>query len=149
MSKAKKQEDKNWFKDETPESRLNLLEDNCRSVTTMPIRKEFTPEEIRIFKDKQIKIAMMLDVEDTKKQEFNKEYNATTKVPKADHKELINHIRKGFVDEEMKVFEFDNQEDGVMEFYDVNGDCVFERPLYPNERQTNIHTIGKTGTENN
>lgn len=144
----KKSKVKNWFKDETPEARLHLLEDNCKEITSMPVRKKFTPEELKRFKDEQISIAMMLDVEDTKKQEFNKEYNAKTKIPKAEHKELINHIRKGFVDEERKVFTFDNQDDKVMEYYDENGDCVYERPLLPNERQTNIHTIAKEGTNN-
>lgn len=142
MSK-KKQEDKNWFKDETPESRIHLLEDNCMEVTSMPIRKKFTPDEIRDKKEKQVKIAISLDVEDTKKQEFLKEHNLKTKVPKAEHKELIDHIRKGFVDEEMRVFAFDNQDDKVMEYYDDNGICVYERPLLPNERQTNIHTMSK------
>ena len=135
--------EKNWFKDETPETRLHLLNDNCKEVQTQPIRKEFSADEIRVFKEDQVKLAMFLDVEDTKKQEFLKEHNAKVKEPKAEHKELINYIRKGFVDKEMTVYVFDNHDDGIMEFYDENGDCVYERPMYPNERQDEHQSINK------
>lgn len=146
MSKTKEPEVKSLFQDEPLEDRAQLLEDNCKTTQTMPVRMEFTPKEIAKFKERHIELSMVLDVEDTKKQEFNAEYNAKTKLPKAENKELISNIRKGFKDEEVVVFLMDNQDDGIMEYYDETGRCVFERSLMPVERQTNLHTIPKEGT---
>ena len=137
---------KTLFQEEPLEDRAQFLEDNCKEMTTMPIRHEFTEKELNQKKERQIKLAIDLDVEDTKLAEIKADHKERTKQPRAEQKELIADLRKGFMDEEMQVYVMDNQEEGVMEYYNSAGECVYERPMHPGERQTNIHTIPKTGT---
>jgi hypothetical protein len=53
-------------------------------------------------------------------------------------KELFRDIRNGYKDVTMECFLVDDQERGVMEYYDANGVKVDERKLYPEERQTRV-----------
>lgn len=134
---------KTMFDDVPVEERQKMLFDNCQQPEVQPIRKKFTVEEIADFKERQVGIAITLQVEENKKNEFMEEYRKVTKEPKLIQKELLHHIRTGFIEQETELYTFDNQAEGVMEYYDEKGELVYERPLYPREKQTSILTVEK------
>jgi len=136
---------KKQFPEEPVEARKQLLEDNCRSLEDMPIRRYFSKKELSDLKDEQVEIAITLKESEDKKKEYLANVKQTTDPLKKDQKELLVNIKNKYIDEDKQVYAFDNQEEGVMEFYDETGDCVYQRPLMPAERQASILTIAKTG----
>lgn len=73
-------------------------------------------------------------------------FKTIEKEPKSRAKELVDAIK--FKSEQIhgKLFLIDDQEEGMMYFFDTNGICVDARPLHRNERQLKINT--KNGTSN-
>lgn len=68
-----------------------------------------------------------------------------TKNLKAEASRLLTTINNGYEIKTEKLFAIDYQDIGRMAWYDENGIFVYDRPLKPMERQTNIHQL-KTGT---
>lgn len=143
----------------------DLLLDNCHHVEQQEVRHDFSPEEMiqlksdhfitgaHKYRREEIKKAInsLLDkdtsgddiklaIDDLK---WNTLGEKGIKKLKADHKAEYIKINKGYTVEEMDVYAFDYQEEGLMAFYGPEGDLISTRELYPEERQTSIINIKK------
>jgi hypothetical protein len=56
--------------------------------------------------------------------------------------DILNNLKKGFVEEEMIVYYMDDRTTGKMLIYLENGNFYEERPFTPEEGQTKIKNIG-------
>lgn len=54
--------------------------------------------------------------------------------------EDIMQVRAGGEEKETECFLVDNQETGMMEYYDAEDNLIFSRRLLPEERQLNLNT---------
>lgn len=142
--KKEKWEDKKLFQTNTEEEREQLLSDNAVDKEQMEVRRTFTADEMVEFKDEHAKLSIELRDEEIKKKIFMDDHNAKVKPLKHDNQILVKNLKDGFIDEHKNVWALDNQEDNVMEFYDINGKCVMQRALHQHERQLKL--IPRTGT---
>lgn len=135
------------FQDVSPEERANLLRDNCTKKETMNLPHEFSAEELEEMRKRNTEISINQDALEDEKAEIVRELNAQIKVLKQEARELRNNVRAGKIDINTEVFAFDNQHDGLMEYYNQLGELVYQRPLMPSEKQMRI-IPAKTGTNN-
>lgn len=70
-----------------------------------------------------------------------------TKKLKADSKNILVDIKNGYSFQEQKMYGFANHDISRMAIYDEQGKFVYDRSLKEHERQANMFTMGKTGTE--
>lgn len=69
------------------------------------------------------------------KKEIMSEFKDRIKEQKIIHDEHLNSVKYGSVNAEGNLFLIDDQENGVMSYFDDRGICVSQRALKPEERQ--------------
>ncbi len=129
------------FEAETQEQLSLMMTQNCLKEEVMAIKKVYSEQELaemrREYARNAVEVSLLMD-------EFNKfktEIQNKIKEPKKTNEYILNQLRDGFSEVNQQVFLFDFQEEGTMGYYDANGKKVYERPLMPAERQTNIVSI--------
>lgn len=126
--------------------RVRILKDSAISVQEFTYPRKLSQEEISLEKTNFIQDQITINKEDKK-----------LKDAKAIHKLAIDPVKKRMsisleriknkveiVSED--VYLLDDQEEGVMGYYNSEGILVNQRPLLPEEKQLRITPISKTGT---
>lgn len=54
---------------------------------------------------------------------------------------IKSQIKNGFVEREEMVYKFKDHEEGIVAFYDLEGNLFSSRNMYPNERQAKLFNI--------
>jgi len=90
------------------------------------MRKEFTDISIQLAKEEDILATKVA------------EHKANIKAFKLQARELLKTIKDEGQLKQIKCFLVANQESGNMEYFDPDGVLVYQRRLFPNERQFNI-----------
>lgn len=123
--------------------RQRMISDNCTRIEQRPVKRHFTDEEREQMKTKIAELAV-------KRQEIEDEIARITKPLKENLKEVKEELsenatnrRLGFVEVTEDVYLFDFQGEQMMGIYNKHGELVERRPLYPEERQTNVRTIAR------
>lgn len=125
------------------------VQDNLESVAYAMQETSYTKNltEVEILDRKDEYSAVGIELSDLAKQkkEMVDRFKLLEKEPKAQASLLLESIK--FKSEQCygKLFLIDDQEKGMMYFFDVNGVCVDARSLTKQEKQTKIKTL-KTGT---
>lgn len=138
-------ETKTMYKELTPEKRVELMSSNACEVTKMNVPYEFTPDEMTDMRKVHTELVITLDEKGEKKKEYVKVFNAEIAPVKERAIKLRREIKAGRIDVEKTVYAFDNQHDNMMEYYDAEGNLVYERPLMPSEKQGRLRMM--TGTD--
>lgn len=141
---------KQLFKDETAEQRLQMLQDNCYDTESGSYVRPLTEDDIAVRKD-------------TLADNYNKIGTLTAELDliKAEYKGKIEPLKQemAIVADEIKsrttehngtLYMFKDDESGMMGYYDDKGELVNSRRLRPDEKQTAklfVHH-SKTGTDN-
>lgn len=131
----------------TPDERLQMLKDNCSGVEEMEYFHEYTPEELNDHKNRLFEVDVELHKIKLEKKKIADELRAKEKPFANEHTELLTNIKRRGEDLNEEVFKFVDDEEARVTFYNNKGETVFERPLLPAERQTDIFRLRKTGTE--
>lgn len=124
------------IKDRT--ARIEALKANSRSTTKMEVPYFFSETELRDMREEATSIATQIDEKEEEKAEMTKALNEQIKPLKKNGKRLRKEIKAGHVKVEKELYEYDNQVDRKMEYYDADGNLAFERDLAPHEFQTRI-----------
>ena len=135
---------KETLKKLSPDERAEFIKQNSVFTESTKVKRHFTNDEIAEMQKDVAQICIDQENEAIRKKEFMDQFNATAKSLKIRQKEHVKNIRNGFEITEVEVFAFDDQERGVMEYYDITGNLINTRPLLPSERQFRI--IPMTGT---
>ncbi len=118
--------------------REKMMEDMCRGTEEQLVKKHFSPEEITDFRkqlsDNHVVIRKAIEALNLAKAEFNE----ATKGAVKENLTLVNNIRCGYIQVNQQVYLFDDQDNGVMNYYDRLGEFLQSRRLLPEERQTRI-----------
>lgn len=128
------------------DARRKFLEANCDKVEDYGYMKRFQPDEIdhrkTLLAEISIKIA---ELEEAKKKAMD-EFKALLKSPGEEKAELLQDLKNGasFVKELCYKFVYHDEDMAV--YYNADGEMVSSRPLFPEEKQTTIFQIHRTGT---
>lgn len=124
-------------------TRKRMLSDNCKRIEQRPVKQHFSDEEREQMKAKIAELA-------TKRQEIEEQIAAITKPLKEELKEVREDLsetatnrRIGFVEVQKDVYLYDFQDEQMMGIYDEKGELLERRPLYPEERQTNVISMSR------
>lgn len=126
------------FTEETPGARLQLLQDNCHSREESKLKRFFTEDEIAALREKITTHALRMSDIDEEIKAVSEPLKNSLKQVKADQRVCLTEVRRGFEELPTTLYAFDDQEDGMMGYYDEDGKLVSTRKLYPHERQTRI-----------
>lgn len=74
----------------------------------------------------------------TEKKETVREFNDIIKSKENRRKPISQAIKTGYMEKDLLVMPPPNYDDGTMEYYNVDGTMVHDRPLRPSERQTTM-----------
>jgi hypothetical protein len=103
--------------------------------------KNLTPEEIVEKKDEYSEVGLVLSEIAREKKEAMDSFKARAKQPSEEAKLLLDAIKFKSEQKYGKLHLVDDQENGMMYFFDAKGVCVDARPLDKKERQTRLKTI--------
>lgn len=128
---------------ENLENRKRMVSDNCTRIEQRPVKRHFNDKERDEMKTKIAELA-------TKRQEIEEEIARITKPLKDELKEVKDELsetatnrRLGFVEVIEDVYLYDFQGEGMMGIYNSKGELMERRPLYPEERQSNVISMSR------
>lgn len=124
-----------------------FLRDNCDGAEPVGYTRQFTPDEMDAMKDNLAEVSIDLNDLDIEKKELVKEFKDKMKPLDKTRKVLLENIRKKSEYINAECFKFIDHEDSIVGFYDGAGSLVSQRRIKPDERQTKMFTLEKTGTE--
>ena len=114
------------------------LEANCLRPEEKVVKKLFEPDEIIDMRKQFMDNSIIIRRATEKLNKAKDEHKAEVKEPTDANAYLLANIRSGYVEVNQQVYLYDNQETGMMEYYDAKGELVESRRLTPEERQTRI-----------
>lgn len=118
--------------------KLDLLRANCRGTEKMRVKVFFSEDDLAEMKSRLSDSSIERDVMEDELKDLSKGIRRRIKAETQKIKNLLVFLKDKFEYQEQEVFEFDNQEEGVMLTYDFQGELIGSRKLRPNERQTSI-----------
>lgn len=142
-----------FINEPNPEKRLELLKNNCFRSEKAIIEKEINREEMLNIDNNILNLSVVVDAHQKELDAEKAKFKVAEKkikdemLPKmVQLSQNIEMKRSGFKKIEDTIFLFDDQEKGVMQAYDSEGNFINSRPLTREEKQTSIFSL--TGTNN-
>lgn len=134
---------KRMFDDVPMELRAQMLHDNCRETIEQKVKRQFTSEEMESMR-------VELTDDSIKVSELRDNLKALTAPLKSEIKDLdlviherLKKLKNKYEENMEQVYFFDNQEENVMETYDVTGELIATRKLLPSEKQGKLFNINQ------
>lgn len=133
------------FKSMEQKDVMDNLEGIAYDLSEQSYTKNLTEEELAERKDQYSEIGIKLSEIATKKKEAMERFKAEEKEPAIIAKDLLESIKYKSEQNYGKLYLVDDQEEGMMYFFDTFGVCVDARPLTKQERQQKLKSL-KTGS---
>lgn len=137
---------KRILQDETKKDRLEMLKTNAERSEEFTYPKHLNKEEMTAVKNEVVKG----NIEMAKLKEEKQHFMDTWKEKKKPVEKKLNEdlsVARTHVEEVTEVvYLMADQEEGIMEYYNADGVCVFMRPLQVDERQFRIVDKTSEGT---
>lgn len=135
------------FKEMPSSEILDNLEAVAYGLTESSYTKHLTEDEVIQRKDEYSSLAIKLSEIAEQKKEAVERFKILAKEPKEISASLLKTIK--FKSEQMfgKLYLVDDQEAGMMYFFDATGICVDARPLTKQEKQTKLRTLKASNDE--
>lgn len=140
--------EKDLLQDVAEDQREQMLTEMAKTSTFEKVKRHYSEDEksqIREFVSNESIVLM------DKQEEFKaikKEFDAAIKEAKNTVTSSLKDLKKGYSENDEKVYMIDDQENGIMNVYDNKGKFLYSRKLFADERQTTILEMAsqKTGT---
>lgn len=123
--------------------RLDLLKANCRTAEKQQVKVFFSEDDLAEMKSRLSEHSIERDKHEDELKEISTCIRAKIKSETKDIKGLLVYLKNKYEYQEQEVFEFDDQEQGLMLTYNSAGELINSRKLRPNERQTRMINISK------
>ena len=146
MSKKKQLDEVLGHEYETLAERMDFLKSNCDTVEDLSYMKRFTPEQITTMKNTLATTSIEINDIEVEKKEAMKAYKDSLKPLIDGKKELLKNIKQKAELVNEICYKFVDQELRLTGYYNSEGNLVSARPISPDEMQTTIFQIKKTGT---
>lgn len=142
--------DKLFMPNETPESRLRILEAQATKVTKQKYFTRLSSDELTNARAAYTNNGLTIDRIEEEKKELLAQYKEQLKELKEIKKHLSKECNDGYREQEGKLFGF--LDGNMMYFYDTKGELIetLTRPATVEELQnkTIFHDFARTGTDN-
>lgn len=122
----------------TPNEKLELLKANCRSQETENVKIFFSQDDLDEMKSRLSESSIERNALEDELSDIGKGLRGKIKSETKTIKGLLTHLKNKFEYQMQEVFDFDDQENGLMLTYNNQGELINSRRLRPNERQTSI-----------
>ena len=132
------------FKGETLENIKMMVRDNAIRKEESTYSTALTQDEIQNIESEHTLNHIKLAKLEEKKKEFMTEYNSEKKPIDEDVKMQLGLIRTGVREVTEDLYLLEDQEEGLMGYYNDRGILIRQRPLRPNEKQFRIITHQKS-----
>jgi hypothetical protein len=126
------------FPEKSHAERLEIMRETCRSAEYMQVKIQFTQEDLDEMKSRLSEICIEKDAIEDALREQSKEYRLKIKELVKIVKVLLENLKNKYEYQNQQVFLYDDQEEGLMHTYNVNGELIATRNLTPSEKQTRI-----------
>jgi hypothetical protein len=128
--------------------REGYLRDSCYKVyENESYTRRLEPEEVLERKTSLFERVRKIQTLSEELKEISKTFKDQIKELDNEKQILIQEIQFESTSERGNLYAMDDQDSGMMAFYDSAGTLVSSRPLKPEERQTSLLTIKKNGTD--
>jgi len=123
--------------------KAELIEANayCREKTI--VKRPYSPGELQMFKDDYCALMEAFTGVEDELKELSSPLKERMKDLKAQAKIFMEKLKSKCEKTEGEIFGFDNQEDGTMDYYDIHGEYISSRRLFPNERQIKLRATNE------
>lgn len=138
---------KEIFKDMSKAERLEMLSANAEKSELFTYHKSLNEDEMSAVMRDIVRNNIELARLQEEREAFNEDFKFRKKPIDLELKVNLQIAHTNTREVEEKVYLLANQESGIMEYYNAEGNCVYERPLLQEERQFRIAGRGRTGTE--
>lgn len=135
------------FEKMTIEEVEDNLESICYEVVEEEYTKNLTETELNDRKTLLAELSIKLAALEAEKKEVMDEFKLKMKQPKQEKTEVLDVIKFRSERRYGRLFKIDDQETGMMYFFESSGQCVNARPLSPKEKQTKIKQLKAVGNE--
>lgn len=127
-----------------PTERLAIIKDNSYVIEEdQPYFHQFTDEEITDMKTYLSIQAIEMEKLDSEKRTFMDEWKERYKPTKEEFKRLVKGVHSGQEEQRGTLYGHDDQQGGMMIFYNEHGIEVYSRSLRPEELQMSIQSMHK------
>jgi len=125
----------------TPMEKIELLRANCRSSEFTQIKIYFSQDDLDEMKSNLSELCIEKDGNEDELKELSKGLRDKIKEQSGRIKALLKLLKDKYEYQTQEVFDFDDQENGLMLTYNYNGELINSRKLRPQERQTKMFNI--------
>lgn len=129
-----------------PAERRAAVLANAAGNETDNVKRYFKEDELSEMKEEISSISIQRKDKVDAFRKVSKKHKDEVKGLTACIDENLVNVKKGFIEEEQTVYHFADQDSGKMITTDADGVIISSRKLRPNERQTTIVDINRTGT---
>ena len=137
-----------FLKNESRQVRVQTLKDNAEKTEEFTYPKALGSEDLGLLKDQLVKNSVSLSKLDEERKEFLTGIKAKVKPLKQEVAITLGKLRTKVEEVTEEVYLLADQEEGMMGYYNADGNLVYQRILLPEERQFRIVDASKNGTNN-
>lgn len=123
--------------------RIDNLQAMAHSVEETTYYKQLTPDELEVRQEKFIANTMKVNDLEAKKKAFVASTTNEQKPLKVESIDLLQTLKTKSEKVEGVLYHIDDQDEGMMNSYDEDGNLVSSRRLRPDEKQSSIFSIAK------
>lgn len=135
----------NKFDSVPREQRAVLLEESAINSTFQNVRRDYTTQEKTEMKDRIVEQATSIKDTKAEMKDIVKQFNDALKGFSESMNGAIDTLKKGFAENEEKVYVFESEIRNMVDVFDADGIFYETRSIRPDERQSRIVEM-KTGT---
>jgi|AntRauTorckE5430_2_1112549.scaffolds.fasta_scaffold00894_6 hypothetical protein len=129
------------FRKLQPKDRHDNLASVCYEEAQKNYTKNLTEEEVLDRKEEYAEMGLVISEMEDEKKNYLEAFKERMKPKKEKAQELLSSIKFKSEQRFGNVYSVDDQEEGMMYFFDDSGYCVDARPLTRDERQTRIKQL--------
>jgi hypothetical protein len=134
------------FSDLSPLQREQAIEDNAYTKEEVQHKRYYSDDELDEFRAYYCGLLIDVELVESELSELSLPLKERIKKIKADAKEHFDKVRKKYEVVEINAYGMDDQDRGVMNYYDIQGNFLHSRKLTPDERQYKLRAY-RTGTD--
>ena len=120
------------------DKRVQAIKDNAYKLEEKLVTREFNREQLQEFKEELADESVQLSVYNAELEKIKKEYQAKMKPHQEKIAAVVKNLKLKYSESIEEVALMADHYEGVMREYDLQGNFLNERKLYPHERQMNI-----------
>ena len=127
-----------FLPDMPAKDRVQVLNDTAYGTEEMEYAKTLTYEEIEALKSVEVRHSLKIRKLTTEMKAQAKIFKDLIKSEQVGQNECLDQIQTGHKNVTEKVWLIDDQDRGMMNYYNKDGELIYQRPLMSHERQLRI-----------